>query len=100
MDFRETGSRFEAIEDGRVVGWLIYRDEGDGVLALNHTIVPDSGHGIGSALVKHVLEEVEARGGSVVPNCPFVRSYIADHPEFADLVVLSDDDQNTSLFGI
>ena len=32
------------------------------------------------------LDDVRAAGASVQPLCPFVRSFIADHPEYLDLV--------------
>ncbi len=86
MEIRESTSRFEAVEGDEVVGWLIYRPEKDDEMALLHTIVPESGRGIGSALVREVLERLRARGQSVLPVCPFVRAYIGAHPDFLDLV--------------
>ena len=33
------------------------------------------------------LDDIRARGLRLVPFCPFVRSYIRRHPDYADLVV-------------
>ena len=44
-----------------------------------------NGKGIGSALVRGLLDIVRTQGLKVVPLCPFVASYIAKHPEYADL---------------
>ena len=60
-----------------------------GVITFRHTEVPPemSGHGIGSQLVRGVLEAARARGLKVVPKCPFVAAYMAKHPEFNDLLL-------------
>jgi hypothetical protein len=39
--------------------------------------------------VKFALDDAEHRGLDVLPYCPFVRSYIFDHPEYRDLVPTS-----------
>jgi len=44
------------------------------------------GQGIGSRLVRAVLEKIRADGLKVVPRCSFVSAYLARHPEFNDLV--------------
>jgi predicted GNAT family acetyltransferase len=78
--------RFEAIVDGETA-LLAYRLEGD-TLHLVHTEVPATlaGRGLGGELARAALNAARARGLKVVPTCPFVRAYIARHPEFADLV--------------
>ncbi|HWJ22534.1 MAG TPA: GNAT family N-acetyltransferase [Gemmatimonadaceae bacterium] len=61
----------------------------DGVVQLVHTEVPEAleGRGFGAALAKAALDAARAAGLKVVPTCPFVRTYIRRHPEYADLVV-------------
>lgn len=56
---------------------------------LTHTEVPDAleGQGIGSQLVKQVLEDVKEKGLTLVPLCPFVALYIKRHPEYRELVL-------------
>jgi uncharacterized protein len=58
------------------------------VMILNHTQVPQhlEGKGVGSFLIKHVLDEARATQFSVVPMCPFVAAYIRRHQEYRDLV--------------
>ena len=60
----------------------------DGVLYLTHTEVPEAleGQGIGSRLVKHVLDKARADGEKVAPWCPFVRAYIDRHAEYEEIV--------------
>lgn len=81
-------NRFEASDDdGAIVGFIDYRVRGN-AYALNHTeTVPEAtGQGVAGALVKWALDELRAQGREVLPYCPFVRSYIARHREYVDLV--------------
>jgi predicted GNAT family acetyltransferase len=64
-----------------------YRREGK-VIVLVHTEVPPelSGKGVGSRLVKGVLDVVRAEGLKVVAECDFVKGWIGKHPDYADLL--------------
>ena len=78
--------QFEArTEHGTAI--LKYLPRGD-VLDLVHTEVPPDaeGQGVGTALVQAALEHARDEGLKVIPSCPFVRSYLREHPDFADLV--------------
>jgi len=79
--------RWEAVVDGDVAGYISYAREGD-VVDMQHTVVDDEweGKGVGSALVRGALDDARSAGDHVRPSCPFVRSYIDDHDEYADLV--------------
>jgi predicted GNAT family acetyltransferase len=79
-------SRFELDADG-VTAFMNYRLDGD-VIRLEHTETPPQarGRGIASQLTAGVLEIVRKRGLKVVPRCPFVRAYLAQHPQFSDLL--------------
>lgn len=79
--------RFEIRVDDAVAGYAEYRAEGS-ALALTHTVVEPAyeGLGIGSALAQGVLDAVRARGMQVLPYCPFIRGWIAKHPDHADMV--------------
>lgn len=56
----------------------------DGGIAYLHTIVPKAleGRGIGSRLVKHVLDYALAQRLLVRPDCSFVHAYIDRHAEY------------------
>jgi len=60
----------------------------DGVMTFTHTEVPMAlrGRGIGSQMMRGVLDDVRARGMKVVPRCPFVADYIDRNPQYADLL--------------
>ena len=80
-------SRYEALLDDEPVGFAYYRAE-PGRVVFTHTEVPleAEGKGVASALVRWALDDVRRRGLSAVPLCPFVRAFIARHPEYQDLV--------------
>ena len=77
--------RFELDADGHVAFSEYKRMYG--VLTIMHTEVPAAlgGKGIGSALVRGLLDIARAQGLKVVPKCPFVAGYIDKHPQYADL---------------
>ncbi len=56
---------------------------------LTHTEVPVAleGKGVGSQLVRKVLEDIEKQGLTLIPLCPFVAAYIKRHPEWRKLVL-------------
>lgn len=78
--------RFELDAEG-LTAFSDYRRD-DGVLIIRHTEVPAAlnGKGIGSRLVRGVLDRARAEGVKVKPLCPFVKGYIDKHPEYADLL--------------
>jgi predicted GNAT family acetyltransferase len=79
--------RFEVVdESGVVAGYAAYRRHSDRIV-FTHTVVDDAfeGRGVGSTLVRAALDAARDEGLRVVPQCPFVRSYIERHPEYADL---------------
>ena len=79
--------RYQAFADDRRAGYVTYRRV-PGRIAFDHTEVDDrfEGEGVGSALVRHVLDEARDQGLGVLPFCPFVRSYIERHPDYIELV--------------
>ena len=95
VDVPEKG-RFEVRLDDRVVGLASYHVDG-GTMTLPHTEVDPTvgGRGIGTILVSGVLDAARERGLHVLPYCSFVRHYIQQHPETADLV--ADEDRTGSV---
>jgi uncharacterized protein len=80
-------NRYE-MSSGNATAFIEYEIRSDAIV-LEHTEVPAemSGQGIGSALVRSVLEDVRRRGLKVVPNCTFVQKYLQRHPEYQDNVM-------------
>lgn len=82
-----TESRFEIFDGDELAGFLDYRHSPEG-LALVHTEIDDrfAGRGLGSSLVEATLNAAREEGLQVLPFCPFVRSWIARHPDYKDVV--------------
>jgi predicted GNAT family acetyltransferase len=80
-------SRFEVRVDGDVAGYSEYR-RCQGLIACIHTLIDPrfEGQGLASQLVRTALSQARSDGLSVLPFCRFVRSYIAGHTEYLDLV--------------
>jgi uncharacterized protein len=80
-------ARFEILADGELTGFVQYHLR-DGEIAFTHTQTDDRfrGHGLASHLVRSSLAAARERHLSVLPYCPFVKSYILEHREYADLV--------------
>jgi uncharacterized protein len=80
--------RYEIRVDGELAGFTQYFRR-QGVVTFTHTeIEPEyEGQGLASDLVRRALDDVRANGETVVPQCPFVKSFIHRHPdEYGDLV--------------
>lgn len=79
--------RFEILAGGTVAGFADYQLRGDSIM-FTHTQIDEAyeGKGLGSVLVKHALDSARERGLGVLPLCPFVRSWIARHPDYVALV--------------
>ncbi len=86
VQINEARSRFEmTVDDATAVAQ--YKLDGN-LLHLTHTLVPREmeRRGVGSRLIRGVLDEARRRGLKVDPVCPFVRSFIDRHPEYGDLL--------------
>jgi predicted GNAT family acetyltransferase len=80
--------RYEAQVDGDLAGVLEYVRK-RGHIALIHTEVLPAfeGRGVGSAIVRFVLDDARRNDLRVIATCPYVQSYLDRHPEDDDIVV-------------
>ena len=79
----QDAAQFEARVGGDVAE-LTYRLRA-GRLVLIHTEVPPSleGRGIGGKLVQAAIDRARRDGLTIVPLCPFARSWLGRHPDAA-----------------
>ena len=80
-------SRFDLLVDDKPAGLVAYSRRGDNI-ELVHTEVDPAyeDHGYGSLLARSALDAARAEGLRVWPLCPFIQSFLKQHPEYLDLV--------------
>ena len=80
-------SRFEILDGDERIGFVDYKLR-PGTISFVHTETDPSrqGEGVATVLIRGVLTEARMRGLDVLPFCPFVRGFIVEHRDFADLV--------------
>jgi len=83
-----TKSRYELRDDDRLLGFTEYHERDDGVLVFPHTVItePKRGAGYGGTLVRAALDDVRAKGRTIVADCPFVKRFVEEHPDYQDLL--------------
>jgi predicted GNAT family acetyltransferase len=79
--------RYEIAVDGELAGYSEYRGHGS-TRAFTHTEVDErfAGRGLATELVRRALDDVRSQHAHVLPICPFVKAFLAEHPEYLDLV--------------
>jgi len=77
-------NRFE-IRIGDDVALIDYMLQGHTII-MAHTEVPPAfeGKGIAGKLAKFALDWAKTEGYKVNPLCPYVKGYVAKHPEYQD----------------
>ncbi|MBX9457727.1 MAG: N-acetyltransferase [Rhizobium sp.] len=58
------------------------------LIIIDHTEVPDiyRGQGVGARLAEHAVDEARNGGWKIIPLCPFFKSQVERHPEWADVI--------------
>ena len=82
-------SRYEVFAEGQLAGFAQYELR-DHRITMFHTEVDPAfeGEGLGGQLAREALDDVRARGLMLEPQCPFIASFIRQHPDaYLDLVV-------------
>ena len=79
--------RFEAHLDGRLLGVAEYEADDDRIVFVHTEVLPDAeGMGVGSALARGALDATRSSGRRIVPECPFITSYVRRHHEWDDVI--------------
>jgi predicted GNAT family acetyltransferase len=75
-------SRYEVRVDGELAGFAEYRRRRD-LIAFTHTLIDPrfEGRGLATQLIRTALDRARTEGLAVLPFCPFVQAYIADHTD-------------------
>jgi uncharacterized protein len=80
-------SRYEIWLDDELAGFTEYSLHGTEA-DFTHTQIEGrfEGHGLATQLIQAALDDARRRGWQVMPYCPFVRKFVANHAEYQDLV--------------
>lgn len=82
------GSRFVLKRGDEEIGFTEYVTRDDGGIVFTHTEVDQElqERGLGSTLVRAALDQLRTSTSvRVGATCPFVRRFLAEHPEYEDL---------------
>ena len=80
-------SRYALLQDGEVIGVAEYELRDDAIV-FTHTEVDEAKRekGMASTLVQTALDDVrENSDRRVIASCPYVRSWLSEHPDYANL---------------
>lgn len=80
--------RYEAHVDDALAGVLEYVVRRDRII-LVHTEVSTEfeGRGVAAALTRFALDDARQLGRRVIAACPYVKQYLARHPDDLDIVI-------------
>ncbi len=80
---------YRALIGDREVGVIRYAHLHGSPTVLRSTYVDPQlrGYGIGTAFIAHVLDARRDAGEKVIVECPMIRGFIDQHPEYADVEV-------------
>jgi uncharacterized protein len=87
VQHRESGKRFTTRTPSGLA-YISYEKPDEQTIDLQHTVVPeaDRGQGVGGSLVEAAVSHARENELRVVATCPFVKAWLAKHPEHRDIV--------------
>jgi predicted GNAT family acetyltransferase len=89
-------SRYELRVGGELAGIVAYRLRGQAINLIHTEIDPRfQGAGLATRLARFSLDDARKRNLAVLPTCPYIRSWIGRHPEYADLVSTTKDPETS-----
>ena len=84
---RPERARFVVTVNGEIAGFATYRLRDDVITFIHTEVAPEfGGHGLGTRLVVHALDDARRRGLRVRPLCPLFAKFITEHAEYQDLL--------------
>lgn len=80
--------RYEAHLDGELAGVLDYVIRRDRIILVHTEVWPEfEGRGVAAALTRFALDDARRLERPVIVTCPYVKRYLARHPEYMDIIV-------------
>ncbi|PTW54981.1 hypothetical protein C8N35_11321 [Breoghania corrubedonensis] len=87
LEETETRGRVVYQQPGMGEAELTFAKEGEDVLVLDHTEVPENyrGQGIALKLLKHIVAHARTSGKKINPVCPYAATQFLQHPDWDDV---------------
>ena len=80
--------RYEAHVDDALAGVLEYVVRRDRIILVHTEVTPEfEGRGVAAALTRFALDDARQLGRRVIAACPYVKQYLARHPDDLDIVI-------------
>lgn len=80
--------RYEAHVDDALAGVLEYVVRRDRIILVHTQVSPEfEGRGVAAALTRFALDDARQLGRRVIAACPYVKQYLARHPDDLDIVI-------------
>lgn len=88
MEIKEGTDRFYIEEQGEAAAEIVFSNNGQNQLIIEHTYVSEKlrGKGIGEKLVKRVVEYARKEKKKVIPECSYARALFEKHQEWQDVL--------------
>lgn len=85
----EKNGVYEAIVGDTEIAGVPYDVASDGrIVLLGTSVYPQyRNQGVGTAMIRRVLDDVRTQGKTITVLCPVVRTFIEHNPEYLELVV-------------
>lgn len=83
----EKTETYDAWLESKRVGTLVYQLTAGKVAMISIAVDPEcQHHGVATELIARALDDVIDSGKKVTIGCPAVRTFIDEHPDYADVV--------------
>jgi len=88
LELNDTKGFFYVSIDGKQEGKMTFVFDGNNKIDIEHTEVSsgNNGKGFGRKMIEKGIEFAREKNITIIPSCPFVKSFFNKNPEFKDVL--------------
>ncbi len=88
LELNDTKGYFYVSVDGKQEGKMTFVFNGNDKITIDHTEVNpgNNGKGFGRKMIEKAIEFAREKNITIIPTCPFVKSFFDKNPEFKDVL--------------